>query len=675
VGVHILVDKADPQARGYWDKDYVLRSKFDEESLVQYLLTETPVSVITTPWLGGKTDVWTSYRNGLLGAYQKAKDLGQERRFEDIMKSFRMIEANIPRKSICKGTKESKRNAVLWCRKNLPDTALDWLDTVAPGAQFTDLPLTGFAGLVSGKSALASKWAKSLLQDVQFNPKRNNREHIRGLLFGNCQEQKITGSGLSSIKPVNAAWQKDTIAAAANPWEAILAIEGMHLFSSSVVRRIGSHGLRGRVLGTPWSFGPAKESEVWIPTWSAAAKLSTLKHLFAEGRSQVGRNAANSALGFALATNTGVDKGIDGFLRFQHFEGNGQATFLTYMGAYKTSFDPDPKRMALADILHWYNQVPTRGKRNAADRSGSRHFSFYVKLHQVLDQVIKGVRPLKDVFLEIGQVMYKLSSVSDREDIPPVSLSKLWLKLVQEEDDCPELRLAMALASSYTFLPGKSNSMRRFRDYVFHTQNQGYKTIWEEERAGHTVWLWNDAEKSLEKLLRRWSIEISSSRELQHYVNAQLPDIDMFIHSDDFDMRKFDQYIKSCALVNFYGWESPSAEQQEQQEEERKSARPFPLYYMLKLCFSEHPIGDVRIPHTTQPLILALQGNAQRSSEGAIRRLRGSGISIRGNALPLAPGNGSRFSGGAALARKAALAALLPISPDLQKTLVYRVQQ
>ena len=101
-----------------------------------------------------------------------------------------------------------------------------------------------------------------------------------------------------------------------NPWDFVLMIEGALLFAGSVARRLGTdtadrrrvplqrgigRGRLGRLPSEETSDG--SRAELWLPLWSEPVTLAEVKHLFAEGRAQLGRRQARNAVEFALAVN------------------------------------------------------------------------------------------------------------------------------------------------------------------------------------------------------------------------------------------------------------------------------------------------------------------------------------------------------------------------------------
>src|SRR5262249_57036507 len=123
-----------------------------------------------------------------------------------------------------------------------------------------------------------------------------------------------------------------------NPWDFVLMIEGALLFAGSVARRLGAAGSSRAVFpftveSVAVGYGSATASEettdgsraeLWLPLWEDGCIHAEVRHLFAEGRAQVGRRQAKNAVEFALAANLlGVSRGVYSFARYGFLKRNG----------------------------------------------------------------------------------------------------------------------------------------------------------------------------------------------------------------------------------------------------------------------------------------------------------------------------------------------------------------
>lgn len=633
LGVLRMVSQKDPQARSYWDSqgDYHLRTVLSKEELIDFFLNESVFSPVASPWSASNSSQ-SGYANRLASLREEARYLGQEHRFQ---RMDHPLYAEVDRTELLRanGTdakKRAKKPIVMSLRGEVPDDYVDWLDTVAPDGDTDMLPLTGYGGDFSASSMMYSNYASALeqvygLEEAAKKEGRGaekskkvakSRRLLENSLFGTFlgEKERVPGVGIGTFDPSLAAWKK--VAALANPWDTILALDGTFLFLSSLVRRSGSQGARGGYLGVPWTI----KGQVWLPIWTDPAKLNVLQHLFTEGRLQItqstGSYGVHTALDFFLALRTGVDKGISSFVQFARESGNGKNSFLVPQGVHSTKGDPrkDGTRL-LTDIKSWYLPSP---------ESSKEYPSAVTPFQQALKRYYKEEsRDVSDIFVAFGDLVYALSSSSNRKVVRPVWLYQNWVGHIMRNQgrvrDCAELRLAEALASTSTTGPG---GIRFFREYMFSIGQEKKKLVWT-ARQPQVVWQ-PDTLASLHKLRDRWSIELSSGRNMQAQTHANLEDIETFIQGD-FDDQLFGSLLKACAMLR----------RQRKVTAEYFPTRELPiLYALLKLGYTQYPVQEVQIRHAAPVFRKAGLGDGYGASQGMLRRLRGSGLDARMEPLP-----------------------------------------
>ena len=149
-------------------------------------------------------------------------------------------------------------------------------------------------------------------------------------------------------------------------------IEGAMLLAGSVARRLGASALsRGAfpfsVESVAVGYGSAVASEetsdgsraeLWLPLWSAPSTLAEVKHLFAEGRAQIGRRQASNAVEFSLAVNLlGVGRGISSFARYGFLKRNGLAFLAAPLGRMEVTLRPEARLLDDPPLIAWLDRL------------------------------------------------------------------------------------------------------------------------------------------------------------------------------------------------------------------------------------------------------------------------------------------------------------------------------
>ncbi len=149
-------------------------------------------------------------------------------------------------------------------------------------------------------------------------------------------------------------------------------IEGALLFAGSVARRLGTNTSYRAVF--PFSvesvavgYGSATASEetsdgsraeLWLPLWSEPVTFAEAKHLFAEGRAQLGRRQAKNAVEFALAVNLlGVSRGVKSFARYGFLKRNGLAFLAAPLGRVEVTLHPQARLLDDPPLTEWIDHL------------------------------------------------------------------------------------------------------------------------------------------------------------------------------------------------------------------------------------------------------------------------------------------------------------------------------
>jgi CRISPR-associated protein Csx17 len=268
----------------------------------------------------------------------------------------------------------------------------------------------------------------------------------------------------------------------AQPWEFILAMEGMPLWSAAATRRsellpndrVSFPFYCDSCLGGSSSLAlteiPGSESktngEIWCPVWSAPALIGEIGRLFTEGRLIAFDQTATRATQFAVAVaSLGIERGIVAFQRVGLLERSGSGDHTTSLAISLGSWAP--RRLAnlhLLDELRTFEESVASNLQPNANQPRRLLFArqaFEAAIFSVAGQVAAedpqtqhdvlrealttAVRLEQELAPTMGKVKYKVGEqLSERRINPIQALSRCWSRVLSERDR--ESRLARAIA-------------------------------------------------------------------------------------------------------------------------------------------------------------------------------------------------------------------------------------
>ncbi|MEX1231951.1 MAG: type I-U CRISPR-associated protein Csx17 [Planctomycetaceae bacterium] len=485
LGVFRLVaedrEHGDPAARLSWSGGKaVLQSKFDRDSLMKFFLEDYRPTPIVAPWNGGSG----FYAGG--SEPLEAIATSTTPRLQHYRDTIRTVRAIVPEQ---KPKDDDKLQLLTACRNELNDEVGGWLDScfVLREDSTSFFPLLGTGGN-DGRLDFTNNFFQRLNDVIGFAagdaPTQSSRDYLSSALFadtivslGKSAIGQFNPGGIGGPNGTQGRFEADS---RVNPWEFVLMIEGVLLFAGSVARRLGVGGslkaafpftVDSVVVGSG-SFcekdsrnigkEPPNSGELWLPLWSQGTSLSEVKHLFAEGRAQIGRSQARNSIEFGLAICTlGINRGIESFARYGFLRRNGKAFLATPIGRFKV--EPRPKANLLNDpmLVRWIDSlraacVETDGKKDrvpARFKSGLRQidrsmFDFTSRSEnknnaKYLVDVLRSVGRTERVIATQGLGYFKDKQFGWR--IRPLQrLNADWL--LQTEAESAEVRLAASLA-------------------------------------------------------------------------------------------------------------------------------------------------------------------------------------------------------------------------------------
>jgi CRISPR-associated protein Csx17 len=472
LGVFRLVaEQADPDARCEWSGGVsALQSKLDRLGLIEFFLNRYRPTPILAPWNGGSG----FYGSGVvaLNEIEKSK-VDRLKLYRDTITQIRSLIPNGKPKDA------DKELLLVRCRAELPDAVVPWLDTCfvlsesGPGY----FPLLGTGGN-DGRLDFTNNFMQRLGQVISLEggpPPTESEGWLTAALWAEGLTSldkaaigQFNPGGIGGANGVQGRFDADS---RVNPWDFVLMIEGALLFAGSVARRLGANAPPRAVF--PFSvesiavgYGSAtaseetsggSRSELWLPIWEQPASLAEVRHLFAEGRAQLGRRQARNAVEFALATNLlGVSRGVKAFTRYGFLKRNGLAYLAAPLGRVPVTPRPAARLLNDPPLTAWIDRLRSacrdKEKTPARYQTGLRQidramFGFANRSEQgsAADR-----RALVNVLAAVGRAERTFASglrfCADKYIRPLQDISAQWLDQADDSPTFREFRLATAVA-------------------------------------------------------------------------------------------------------------------------------------------------------------------------------------------------------------------------------------
>lgn len=527
-------------AQAYWDGDvFVLVSQLTRDDLEKFFLYEYAPTPLVSPW------------NGSTGFYPKDKQqsLLQEilnsssDRFVDYQEAIQIAQKQVERLNLTMQPKDKQQKKLLltYLRNRLPDRAVKWLDAcVVLTSEDTNFPPLLGTGGNDGNFEFSRTFMQQLQVLIDFksgSPTPEALPLLKAALFNETLPMMSFSGKIGQFNPIaaggaNAAPGYDA-ESRVNPWEFVLMLEGILLFTAGVTRRYGQNSREEgaypfTVKPSNAGYGSASENdqvraELWAPLWSRPAGLAELKVLFGEGRAKVNHSAkrgqvryrtAQNGVDFARAISTlGVTRGLSEFVRYSFQERNGLSYFAIPLGRYP--LPKYPRRDPLRELDDWLSGFSRVAQGSDAPASVRR-------AHQQLETAIidlsRGKVTLLGVLIALGDIDKALDrslqfTLEKRISPIPVLRSSRWLR--ECYDDSPEFRLALSLAvGGVPALPEKTQASGADTAYQLGglrprlVKVRGIqRAFWQQEEDNITIWQEGALEKNLISLRRRVEIE------------------------------------------------------------------------------------------------------------------------------------------------------------------------
>jgi len=526
LGVFRLVaEQADPNARLSWASGVAqLHSQFDPDGLTAFFLEQYRPTPIVAPWNGG-----SGFYDGESEPLDAITNSTTER-FVLYRDTIARIRAFVPPS---KPKDEQKQSLLVRCRSELADDVVPWLDVCftlgEKGASY--FPLLGTGGN-DGRLDFTNNFMQRLADVIPFainvEPTVNSKRCLSAALFADTLLE-LGKSAIGQFNPggiggANGTQGKFEAHSQVNPWDFVLMIEGALLLAGSVSRRLGANAAYRAVF--PFSvesvavgYGSAtaseettdgSRSELWLPLWCEPVTFAEAKHLFAEGRAQIGRRQAKNAVEFALAVNLlGVSRGLKSFVRYGFLKRNGLAFLATPLGRVEVTRRPQARLLDDPPLIEWIDRL--RSACRDKDKTPAR---YQIALRQIdramfefanRSQQGDDAKYLLHVLRSLGRAERILASglafCKDKYIHPLQGLNPQWLIDAAPRGDAGrEFRLAASLAS---IVAQPKTNVGPLRTYLELVEQKGQWTNWS---PGSTSAVWSNrglADNLAAVLLRR----------------------------------------------------------------------------------------------------------------------------------------------------------------------------
>lgn len=529
--------------------------------------------------------------------------------------------------------KRIKGQVLAACRSRLPDECLDWLDATVVmrnDGEPSYNPLLGSGGN-EGRLDFSNNFMQRLGELLISGDRDRTEGLLRSAIFGE------TRAGLSQAKigqydpgragGYNQGSGVETKDFKINPWDFVLMLEGASVLSSAVTRRSNTESRGNGASPFTVSFSGVgftssqrdedARAETWLPTWSQPADFRELKYLFGEGRSTIGRRPSQNGLDFTRSLGSlGVDRGVDGFVRYAFIKRRGESYVALPAGRLPVRFKPelrllddlDPLLSRVDGFLRAFKNVPATfqsARRNIDDAifeccetPDSYRFSTLVRALGTMEQLIAQRDRSKKPMLAS----------------PLGGLRPEWI--VHCDDGGPEVRIATALASIRS--TGKVGSIRSNIAGVDAANPWGWAV-----GSGQKRWHGSNLVERLGVVLiqRLMDAERLSAPmvPIQGRVTLSPYDVVSFLYGDT-DDRLVEELLWGFSLVT---WRNDAAAPLRDRWSYPVERRPLPRSWaLMKLVHMPGKIRGEVVRMEPRIATLLLAGNVDTAAEIAHRRLR-----------------------------------------------------
>lgn len=694
--LRLVGEQADRNARGFWDGNtFVLRTELDEAALIRFFLHEYEPTPIIAPWNGGSGFYYregkskekdpttgkrrkTGTRDEPTAATRALEAVEQSKtaRLSSYRSAIAIARAAIAGLGLAESPKEeAKGELVDLLRGSLPDNSLDWLDSalflVGDSPRYP--PLLA-AGATDGNLDFTKNFLERIGEIFDAATGEGRPQASRALLAAlwDTADQGLNKGAIGQFAPAASGGVNTSVGFEgdpfSNPWDLVLALEGVVPFAAAAVRRCGRQAPGGmaypftvRMLAVGYDSSTSSDEkdgkngstrgEMWLPTWHSAASFPELKTLLSEGRAQVSGRPVRNTVDFARAVSTlGVDRGITAFQRFAFHVRKGSTALATPLERFRVREQPTVR--LLDELDAWLDNFRRRATADRAPASARRALG--VLEDAIVDLCRRGgADRVQAVLIALGgceramarSIRWASDPKNNLSPVPP--LSPAWLE--EAADGSAELRLAAALGSVVASQRDQYAPVRCHLEPIRARVQQGRLRVeWSPTNDRDVVFSDGDLIGSLNAIVsrrlvlcERWGVDAYPDSAAQP---ANPADVSAFIEGRTDDAR-IASLLWAAILIDWPRGDGPFFPTLVE------GNAPPALYGLLKLCFAGSAASGDRIPVVPRIHRLAANGDGAEASRAAARRLRASGY---GPAVDLVHQAGDP-------ARRSAAAVLFPL--------------
>ena len=462
-----------------------------------------------------------------------------------------------------------KSDIVTKLRDNLGDKYIEWIDsTILVNSEGeTVFPKLLGSGGNEGRLDYSSLFISSII-NVLIENKDNNVRLLKNSLFGHITD-KLTTSPIGKFDPGKAGGSNqgneiETKDFKVNPWDIVLLVEGVLMWSNSIGRRnsISASKITSpfTVMYSPYGYGSANSKdtensvELWTPIWSNYAFIDEIKVLFREGRAAIKGRIVKKGLDFVEAINSlGVDRGIEAFVRYCFLIRRGESYISLPSGYYRVKYNRYVSLIGDLDrifSIFEQNLSLIKGKGDSLPKYyESLRRDIYEGTYDLLNEgsgkyAIKLLRTLGKVEMAISKIRGKYSNGKGKEIRPLYGLNPKWIE--KTYDDSSEFRIALSLS-----LIESSGKIDPIRTNLEGTTNSDPSKFG--DGSVKVSWTGLDLpEKMINTLLKRF-YDLESEKEikfpLKSMMGLSLGDVMKFINGN-VDDKKIEELVYGFSLIN-----------------------------------------------------------------------------------------------------------------------------
>jgi CRISPR-associated protein Csx17 len=743
--LRLVSEQKDPEARGWWKHDvFWLRAPVlfkdagttedKRETLAKFFLEEYEPTPILVPWSGAdffkvnwgvreprytKTPTASKVIEAVLAT--------KTNRLASYRGSLRCCKAVLEKCGIdAKEKMERDKWRFIGALRAVCEEAgvIDWIDAAAVITIEKFAALLGSGGGSDGNTHFSDNFMQNLWDalpdfDEERGLRRGNaarsvsdvsrRQLKEALFFIPCQDRiakrtsSLFDSGAVGGPNATQGMERESLS---NPWNVILALEGVVSFAGAATKRLAASAAQGGAFPFQVSASVTTEdgladkeqagAEVWLPLWNRPARCGEVIALLREGRAECGPRPARTGVDMARAiASLGVDRGVQTFIRYAIVKGRvGGENYNT--AAVLGRFDVVERGGAdlLREVDRWLDDFRWKCARGRdKEEAPKRILSALTGIDSAIFKFCKygGPRVFQEIVIALGKAEHKLAVTEgkfNRKTVNPVPrMSSAWMDAAN--DGSPEFAIARALASIYD-PEARIGPLRANLEPVCREERC---VKWaEKDRA--VVWNAADLAINLAHVLERRVLDgqraMCTALPLASDSAVSLDTIAAFLDGE-LDDQRIEDLLWGLILIERRG----GLKLGRPVEREEANDRPMPrTYALLKLLFLPRPLvgesqgerirwrlahaGEAGIVIRPEPRVLPLlrAGRIGEACRIAAQRLRVSGLPPIPGTLPdgrIRDETWSEFAGNPRLAQRLAGSLLIPIDSASVNRLVHLV--